>query len=121
VIATRPPSSASLAALRPSEFATAIVREAGFSAVDAMQAVTAMANLVIGFVLAEVGLPPGVESDVDPEEWASLFRAMTPEEFPNILEALEAYEFDFDRQFEFGLNALMRGLEPLRETPEQAT
>jgi hypothetical protein len=25
------------------------------------------------------------------------------------------YDFDFDRQFEFGMDALLRGLEPLRK------
>jgi AcrR family transcriptional regulator len=113
VIATRPPVS--LAAMKPVEFAIAILREAGFGAADAMRAVNAMANLVIGFVLAEVGLPPGAEVDVGDEEQAALLRTMTPEEFPYILEALAASEFDWDRQFAFGIDALARGLEPLRE------
>ena len=114
VLATRPPSAASIAALKPSEFAMSILREAGFSPATAMQAVTAMSNLVTGLVLAEVGLPPGVETDVSEEQRAALLEHMTPDEFPNILEALAAYEFDWDRQFEFGMDALMRGMEPLR-------
>jgi AcrR family transcriptional regulator len=115
VIATRPPSATSLVALRPSELAMRILREAGFSPADAIQAVTAMANLVTGFVLAEVGLPPGVDTDVTEEEQMALLETMTPEEFPYMLEALAVYDFDFDRQFEFGMDALLRGLEPLRK------
>jgi TetR/AcrR family transcriptional regulator, tetracycline repressor protein len=119
VLATRPPSGASIGALKPSEFAMGILREEGFPPVIAMQAVTAMANLVIGFVLAEVGLPPGAESDVgsafvSEEQQAAVVLAMTAEEFPNILEALAGFEFDWDRQFTFGMDVLMRGMEPLR-------
>ncbi len=114
VMATRPPSGSSLAALKPSEFAIGILREAGFAPAVAMQAVTAMATLVIGFVLAEVGLPPGAESDVSEQQRAALLEQMTPEEFPNILEALGIMEFDSDRQFAFGMDALIRGLEALR-------
>lgn len=114
VLATRPPSSASTAALRPSEFAMGILRDGGFPPDVAMQAVTAMSNLVTGFVLAEVGLPPGVESDVSEEQLAALLQSMTHGEFPHILEALAVLEFDWDRQFTFGMDALMRGLDPLR-------
>ncbi|MGZ6135761.1 MAG: TetR/AcrR family transcriptional regulator C-terminal domain-containing protein [Myxococcaceae bacterium] len=130
VLATRPASSGSLTALRPSEFAMGLLRAAGFSAQDAMRAVTAMANLVIGFVLAEVGLPPGAEADVSAEQQSALLASMTPEEFPNILEALPGpdprrpgaglhprgggFGVGWDAQFAFGLNALIRGLEPLR-------
>jgi AcrR family transcriptional regulator len=113
VMATHPPSASSLTALRPSEFAMGILREAGFAPADAMRGVTAMATMVIGFVLAEVGLPPGAEADVG-ERATEMLGAMTREEFPNILDALAVYRFDFDDQFAFGLDALLRGLEPLR-------
>jgi hypothetical protein len=103
------------------EFAVGILREAGFPPVPALGAVNVMANFVIGFVLAEVGLPPGAEADVGEQEQAALLEQMTPEEFPNILEAvkasLETQEFEWDRQFAFGMDALIRGLEPLRTAP----
>lgn len=112
VLATRPATT--LAALRPTEFAIGILREAGFPPMVAMRAVTAMSNLVIGLVLGEVGLPPGADADVSEDQRAALLQTMTPEEFPHILEALAGFEFDWDRQFAFGMDALMRGMEPLR-------
>jgi AcrR family transcriptional regulator len=113
VLATRPPVS--LGAMKVVEFAIQILRDAGFPPVPALEGVNVMANYVIGFVLAEVGLPPGAEADVGEEEQAALLQQMTPEEFPNILEAVEASpQFDWDRRFAFGMDTLVRGLEPLR-------
>lgn len=116
VLATRPGMSP--ASMAPAEFATGILRGAGFSAQDAMYGVAAMSNLVIGLVLAEVGQAPGADADVSQEERMELFRSMSPEEFPHILEALGVAEFDWDRQFAFGMNALLRGMEPLRSQAE---
>jgi len=67
-----------------------------------------------GLVLAEVGMAPGANADVTTEDRSALFESMTPEEFPNIVEAIGVVEFDWDRQFAFGMNALMRGMDPLR-------
>jgi TetR/AcrR family tetracycline transcriptional repressor len=114
VLATRP--AASPAAMKPVEFAMAILREAGFDPQTAAFGVSAMANLVTGLVLAWAGLPPGTEADVTDEERAALFQALDPEGFPYLTEALRTAEFDLDRQFEFGMDALMRGMEPLRST-----
>jgi len=123
VLATRP--TASPAAMKPIEFAVAILREAGFDPQTAVYGVNAMANLVIGLVLAWFGLPPGAEAGVTDEERAALFQALDPNEFPHLAEALRTAEIDFaeegrrvvfelfDRQFEFGMDALMRGMEPL--------
>lgn len=112
VLATRP--GVSPASMAPAELAMGILREAGFSARDAMYGVGAMSNLVIGLVLAEVGMAPGAEEDVSDEDRASLLAQLSPEEFPNLLEAATAVEYDFDRLFAFGMGALLRGMEPLR-------
>jgi AcrR family transcriptional regulator len=114
VLATRP--GISPASLAPAEAAMAILRAADFSFQDAMDGVTAMSNFVTGLVLAEVGRPPGVDEDVTFEERMALFRSISPEEFPNIVGALGVVEFDWDRQFAFGIKALMRGMEPHRST-----
>jgi TetR/AcrR family tetracycline transcriptional repressor len=112
VLATRPPLS--LTAMRVVEFAMRILRDAGFPPATALGAVNAMAWFVIGFVLAEVGLPPGAESDVGEEDQAALLRTMTREEFPNVLEALDEYGQSWDLQFAFGMKALIRGLDQAR-------
>ncbi len=109
VLATRPATS--LAALRPSEYGIGILRKGGFSPQDSLDGLNAMANLVMGLVLAEVGLAPGAESDVSNEDRMALFSQLTPEEFPYIIEALSATTWDCDRQFHFGMDALIRGLE----------
>lgn len=111
VLATRP--GVSPAAMAPAEFAMGILREAGFSAADAMYGVSAMSNLVIGHVLAEVGMAPGAEADVSEEDRASLLAQLSPGEFPNIVEAAATVEYDFDRLFAFGMEALVRGMEAL--------
>jgi AcrR family transcriptional regulator len=112
VLATHPATTPE--AMKPVDFALGILRESGFAPADAIEAVSLMANYVIGFTLSEVGLPPGAETDVSDEEWNALFAAMTPEEFPNVVELLQSYEFDWERRFAFGLDTLTRGLEPLR-------
>ncbi|MGE5460514.1 MAG: TetR/AcrR family transcriptional regulator C-terminal domain-containing protein [Solirubrobacterales bacterium] len=107
VLATRP--GVSPAAMAPAEFAMGILREAGFSAADAMYGVSAMSSLVIGLVLAEVGIEPAWRY----EDRANLLGQLPAEDFPNIVEAASTVEFDFDRLFGFGMEALMRGMEPL--------
>jgi AcrR family transcriptional regulator len=116
VLATRPGMSP--ASIAPAEFAMGILREAGFSAADAMYGVSAMSNLVIGLVLAEVGQATGADEDVAARHRAALLTQLPAESFPHTLEAVSTVEFDWDRQFAFGMSALLRGMEPLRSQAE---
>jgi hypothetical protein len=70
--------------------------------------------MVTGLVLAEVGLPPVADQDVTEEERMAVFQAMTPDTFPNLVEAFTTVEFSVERQFELGMEWLTSGMESTR-------
>jgi AcrR family transcriptional regulator len=105
VLAAR--SVRSAAALRPIEPVLALLFEAGLTSAEAIAAVDSVAQFVLGGAVgyyhhvhdSELG---GQESDFD---------ELPPAEFPNMSRVLaEASYLGFDAEFEFGLDALVRGL-----------
>jgi AcrR family transcriptional regulator len=100
----------SLAALRPTEHALAILRSAGLPDEETVLAFRAFGGYIQGFVLAEVAnLFGGEEVGADPGD---LFDGLPLEELPNLAGALPyLFHCDFDAAFEYGLDLMIRGLQ----------
>lgn len=94
-------------AMRPVELLIGILREAGLSPEQAMAGMNAIAASVRGIVamVADGGSEPP-----QPEELEAMARVFTAENFPYLREALACPVDYFDRDFEFGIRALARGL-----------
>jgi AcrR family transcriptional regulator len=113
VVADRSPNTTG--ALRPVETMLRILRDGGIPAADSLVAVNVVAALVQGAARMEVQDDLGTPQEgCSPEEQqARVAATLSPEEFPCLLEAASAVsEFSYEAQFEFGLNALVRGLTP---------
>jgi AcrR family transcriptional regulator len=101
---------ASVAALRPMEHALEIIRRAGLSEEETVRAFRAFGGYIQGFVLAEIANMFGGDL---PEVPAQDLERMVPlEELPS-LGAYLPYLFrcDFDAEFEYGLDLMLRGLD----------
>jgi AcrR family transcriptional regulator len=101
-------------AMRPMETALDIIRRAGVSVRDAVQAFHAFGGYIMGFVMMEQGLMLGREQP-DPEQILAqqqLAEALQAGGFPRLIEALPYFmECGADQQFEYGLDLMIRGLE----------
>ena len=109
---THGPSPTSADSLRPTEFALSLLKEAGLSDRDTVQAFHAFGGYIQGFVMMEGGSIKdghGPTTARTPEE---LSATVSQETFP-CLHAMGQYfeECEADEQFEFGLELLMRGLQ----------
>jgi AcrR family transcriptional regulator len=109
---THGPSPTSVDSLRPTEFALSLLKEAGLSDRDTVQAFHAFGGYIQGFVMMEGGSIKGGHGPAaahTPEEFA----ATVPSETFPCLHAMGQYfeECEADEQFEFGLDLLMRGLQ----------
>lgn len=105
VLAAR--SLRSAAAIRPIEPALGLLLEAGLTPTEASAAIDSVAQFVLGGAVgyyhhvhdSELGGP-------HPE-----FEELRPEEFPNMTRILaEGHYAGYDAEFEFGLDAIVRGL-----------
>jgi AcrR family transcriptional regulator len=107
---THGPDPTSAESLRPTEFALALIREAGLSDRDTVQAFHAFGGYIQGFAMMEGGSIKGADHD-DRSAAEALEAGISPEEFP-VLSAVGRYfaECDADEQFEFGLDLMIRGL-----------
>ncbi len=110
---THGPAPTSAESLRPTEFALALIREAGLSDRDTVQAFHAFGGYIQGFVMMEGGSIKGAGHD-DNFAADALEAGISPEAFP-VLSAVGHYfaECDADEQFEFGLDLMIRGLEAM--------
>jgi AcrR family transcriptional regulator len=99
----------SVEALRPTELAFQILRSAGLSESEAVQAYRVFGGYIIGFVLMEVGSAfAGSAGAVEPRG-AELASAAA--ELPVMAELIpHLLECDPDANFEFGLDLLIEGL-----------
>jgi AcrR family transcriptional regulator len=104
---THGPSPRSPESLRPTEFALRLIRDAGISDRDTVQAFHAFGGYIQGFVMMEGGSIKGADGD----EHAFATEA-DPTAFP-VLTAVGRYfnECTADEQFEYGLDLMIRGLE----------
>jgi AcrR family transcriptional regulator len=94
-----------------------VLRSAGFSATQAADAATVFNVFVTGFVQDETrALPRGGEADVPLEELnervRQSFKRLPADRYPTLAAlADELVDPDMNRQFSFGLTALLSGLE----------
>jgi hypothetical protein len=117
VVISRPVDSA--ATLRPVERALTTLREAGFDGEDAVRVVRAYVAYVAGSLMREVGVTPGLEPlrplGQDPAILAADRPFLDPAEFPQVMSlSAELLNRDFEADFEFGLDLLIRAIADLR-------
>jgi AcrR family transcriptional regulator len=127
VVISRPVDSA--ATLRPVERALTTLREAGFNGEDAVRVVRAYVAYVAGSLMREVGVIPGLEPlrplGQDPAVLAADRPFLDPTEFPQVMSlSAELLNRDFEADFEFGLDLLIRAIADLlparRNLPRRA-
>jgi len=101
----------SISGLRPLERSYAVLRSAGLQTDDALDAFVSLASFVFGYVLTELG------GFVDVAQGRSLDVSEIPTgEHPWLIEMGVAFaNRDGDRQFEFGLERMLRGLHAMVE------
>jgi AcrR family transcriptional regulator len=117
VVISRPVESA--ATLRPVERALTTLRDAGFGGEDAVRVVRAYVAYVAGSLVREVGVTPGLEPQrplgQDPSVLAADRPFLDPAEFPQVMSlSAELLNRDFEADFEFGLELLIRAIADLR-------
>jgi AcrR family transcriptional regulator len=104
IFATRPAATAE--SLRHVERGLRLLRDAGFGADDAISALQTVVTFVVGHALSTHG--PLAED----ERSAPRYDALDAASFPALREAAATLaEHDVDAEFEFGLDAILRGLE----------
>ena len=106
LVVSRSPSSAG--PMRPAEEALSTVRAAGFGRQEAVRVVRAIAAYVMGSLLREVGVAPGLADD---DEAAPPRPRLRAGDFPHMSDlAAELSDRDADADFEFGLDLLVNAL-----------
>jgi AcrR family transcriptional regulator len=112
LVVSRP--TASLTGLRPIENALATLREAGCGGSEAVLIVRAFIAFIMGSLLREVGVTPGLREDDRGEEAIMAAAAPDPAEFPQVTSlATELSRRDPDGDFEFGLDLLVHAIAAL--------
>jgi len=112
LVVSRP--TASLTGLRPIENALATLREAGCGGSEAVLIVRAFIAFIMGSLLREVGVTPGLHEDDRGGEAIMAAAAPDPVEFPQVTSlATELSRRDPDGDFEFGLDLLVHAIAAL--------
>jgi hypothetical protein len=118
VTVSRPATSA--AELLPMERALTLLRSAGFGEEDAVRVVRMFIGYIIGSLLREVGVAPGLVPQRPLGHDQSFLEAdrpvgLDPSEFPLVTSmSAEIMQRDHDADFEFGLNLLVHAISELR-------
>jgi AcrR family transcriptional regulator len=119
VVVSRPANSPT--ALAPIEHALATLRGAGFGAEDAVRVVRVFIAYIVGALLREVGVSPGLEPQRPLSQDPAVLAAdrpslhVDPAEFPQVVGMSdELMQRDHDADFEFGLDLLVRAVAELR-------
>ena len=94
------------AIFRPMEAALGALQDAGIRQQDGLRAYFMLTNFTLGQVSYEIR---GPFRGLDPAG-AIRTRAIDAAEFPLVANAVTAGDWDFDAAFEFGLDAIIRGL-----------
>ena len=113
LVVSRP--TASLTGLRPIENALATLREAGCGGNEAVLIVRAFIAFIMGSLLREVGVTPGLRDD-DGSVIGATVQATSPDpaELPQMTSlAAELSRRDPDSDFEFGLDLLVHAIAAL--------
>jgi TetR/AcrR family transcriptional regulator, tetracycline repressor protein len=105
---THGPEPTSPASVRPTEYALSLLREAGLSDRDTVQAFHAFGGYIQGFVMMEGGSIKGAQ---DESSHRGMLEALPADDFP-VLRDVGRYfaECPADEQFEFGLDLMIRGV-----------
>jgi AcrR family transcriptional regulator len=118
VTVSRPATSA--AELLPMERALTLLRSMGFGEEDAVRVVRMFIGYIIGSLLREVGVAPGLVPQRPLGHDQSFLEAdrpvgLDPSEFPNVMSmSAEIMQRDHDADFEFGLTLLVHAVSELR-------
>jgi TetR/AcrR family tetracycline transcriptional repressor len=94
------------AVFRPMEAALAALKEAGLGLKEGLQTYFLLTNFTMGQASYEI---TGPFRGLDPSE-AVQRRTILSRDFPLVVEAVAAGEWDFDAAFEFGLDVIIDGL-----------
>lgn len=103
IVLTRGPATPE--ALRPVELLLGLLRAAGLAPDQAMAGMNAIAAAVRGAVGMLAAHPPEPQAHRE-----AMLRGLPAGDFPHLREALAGPDGGFERGFEFGLRALVRGL-----------
>jgi AcrR family transcriptional regulator len=99
-----------LAAYGAMDAALGLLRTAGLSDRDAAQAFNALGSYILGFVVMEQGLMLG-NDEVHARQHEEAIEALQGSGLVNVLACFPYFaECDSDRQFEFGLDLIFRGI-----------
>jgi AcrR family transcriptional regulator len=106
------------ATLRHHDTVLGSLRNAGFTLVMAAHAVSAIDGYVYGFALQQINLPLQSREQVA-EVGESILRQLAGE-YPHLAEMITEHAmkpgYDYAKEFEFGLDLILDGLERLRQT-----
>jgi hypothetical protein len=105
IILARAPSTP--VAMRPVELLVGLLRATGLPPELAMAGMNALAAAVRGVVGMSATHPAGAPTAEEREAFA---RSLPPETFPNLREGVRCGGGQLERDFEFGIRALARGL-----------
>ncbi len=98
----------SIEALRPMDNALGILRRAGLSDEEAVRAFRAFGGYIQGFVLAEVAnMFGGDQPEITPDQLATMTEGVPATLVPYLPYLSHC---DFDAEFEYGLDLMIRGL-----------
>jgi AcrR family transcriptional regulator len=103
---------ASAATLGPMELALSLLKEAGLSDGDAVQAFRSLGGYIMGAVTMEVGnLAPGGHAH-DPAQLQEHLARLPADQLPTLASLMvELHECDDDATFDFGLGLLLAGIQ----------
>lgn len=87
--------------------------DVGFDVQDSLYVVDTIASYIIGHVLAQLAINPDVGDD--PEAIARIRALLPADRYPRVVATLGSGPVDRDREFTFGLNIIVAGLERLLE------
>jgi AcrR family transcriptional regulator len=106
------------ATLRHHDSVLGSLRNAGFTLIMAAHAVSAIDGYVYGFALQQINLPLQSREQVA-EVGESILRQLAGE-YPHLAEMITEHAmkpgYDYSKEFEFGLDLILDGLERLRQT-----
>lgn len=101
-----------LATYRAMDSALGVLRRAGLSARDAAQAFNALGGYILGFVMMEQGLMLG-NDDEHARQHDLAVEALQGSGLVNVMECLLYFtDCTTDQQFDFGLDLMIRGIQP---------
>lgn len=104
------------ATLRHHDSVLGCLRRAGFSIAAAAHAVSALDSYIYGFAMQEVALPFDTPEEIE-EIAGAILEQIPPDEYPHLTEMITEHSlkpgYSYSDEFEFGLDLILDGLEPL--------